>query len=67
MIKSLTTGMAETMDRHGWKTLEEFRGLRRDRVVAHSKIRRPDAEAYHGGYETRRLRGRRGTRGDAAP
>ena len=23
----------------------------RDRVVAHSKIRRPDAKAYHGGYD----------------
>ena len=32
-------------------TLEDFRGIRRDRVVAHSKIRRPDAEAYHGGYD----------------
>ena len=26
-------------------------GMRRDRVVAHSKIRRPDAKAYHGGYD----------------
>jgi len=39
------------MERHGWKTLEDFRGLRRDRVVVHSKIRRPDADAYHGGYD----------------
>src|SRR6187401_335466 len=30
VIKSLTTGMAETMDRHGWNTLEDFRGARRD-------------------------------------
>ena len=37
---------------HGWSTIEDFRGLRRDRVVAHSKIRRPDAKAYYGGYET---------------
>ena len=28
-----------------------FRGLRRDRVVVHSQIRRPDNKAYHGGYE----------------
>ena len=39
------------MERHGWTSLEDFRGLRRDRVVAHSKIRRPDAKEYHGGYE----------------
>ena len=32
-------------------SLDDFRGLRRDRVVTHSKIRRPDAGAYHGGYE----------------
>jgi dihydropyrimidine dehydrogenase (NAD+) subunit PreA len=51
VIKSLTKGMAETMDRHGWNTLEDFRGARRDRVVVHSKIRRPDAGAYHGGYD----------------
>jgi dihydroorotate dehydrogenase len=51
VIKNLTKGMAETMDRHGWNTLEDFRGTRRDRVVVHSKIRRPDADAYHGGYD----------------
>jgi dihydropyrimidine dehydrogenase (NAD+) subunit PreA len=51
VIKQLTSGMTEAMDRHGWKTLEDFRGSRRDRVVAHSKIRRPDADGYHGGYD----------------
>jgi hypothetical protein len=43
--------MQETMERHGWRSLEDFRGIRRDRVVQHSKIRRPDGEAYRGGYE----------------
>ncbi len=51
VIKNLIAGMTETMDKHGWKTLEDFRGLRRDRVVTHSKIRRPDAKSYHGGYD----------------
>jgi dihydropyrimidine dehydrogenase (NAD+) subunit PreA len=51
VIKALTAGMAQAMERHGWKSLDDFRGLRRDRVVVHSKIRRPDAKAYHGGYE----------------
>jgi dihydropyrimidine dehydrogenase (NAD+) subunit PreA len=51
VIKGLLKGMSETMERHGWKSVDDFRGLRRDRVVTHSKIRRPDAKAYHGGYE----------------
>ena len=44
-------GMTETMEKRGWESLDDFRGLLRNRVVAHSAIRRPDAGAYHGGYE----------------
>ena len=51
VIKGLLSGMEATMERHGWTSLEDFRGIRRDRVVTHSKIRRPDAKAYHGGYD----------------
>jgi dihydropyrimidine dehydrogenase (NAD+) subunit PreA len=51
IIRRLTTGMQEAMDRHGWNSLEDFRGIRRDRVVTHSKIRRPDSESYRGGYD----------------
>ena len=51
VITQLLGGMAEAMDKHGWSSIEDFRGLRRDHVVTHSKIRRPDAKAYHGGYE----------------
>jgi dihydropyrimidine dehydrogenase (NAD+) subunit PreA len=51
VIKNLTSGMIAAMERHGWSSLEDFRGIRRDRVVTHSKIRRPDAKTYHGGYE----------------
>jgi dihydropyrimidine dehydrogenase (NAD+) subunit PreA len=51
VIKQLTTGMQQAMEKSGWSTLEDFRGLRRDRVVQHSKIRRRDARAYHGGYD----------------
>jgi dihydropyrimidine dehydrogenase (NAD+) subunit PreA len=51
VIKSLITGMRDAMDRHGWASLDDFRGIRRDRIVPHSRIRRPDAKAYHGGYE----------------
>src|SRR4029450_7932852 len=38
--------MREEMHRNGWTSLEDFRGRCRDRVVAHSKIRRPDGDAY---------------------
>ena len=51
VLKRLTLGMAEAMERHGWSSLEDFRGFRRDRVVVHSKIRRPSGEAYRGGYD----------------
>jgi len=52
IIKSLTEGMRQFMEAKGYSTLDDFRGMRRERVVSHSKIRRPDAKAYHGGYET---------------
>jgi dihydropyrimidine dehydrogenase (NAD+) subunit PreA len=51
VIKSLLAGMRDAMERHGWTTLDDFRGMRRDRVVPHSRIRRPDAKSYHGGYD----------------
>ena len=54
VIRDLTAGMAAFLDRHadrGWRTLDDFRGLRRDRVVAQSQIRRPGGSEYHGGHE----------------
>ena len=51
VIKRLMSRMAATMEKRGWTSLDDFRGLLRDRVVSHSKIRRPDADAYHGGYD----------------
>jgi dihydroorotate dehydrogenase len=55
VIKALLADMAAFLEKNasrGWKTLEDFRGIRRDRIVAHSKIKRPDSADYHGGYET---------------
>jgi dihydropyrimidine dehydrogenase (NAD+) subunit PreA len=63
VIANLKAGMTATMERFGWSTLDDFRGLRRNRVVAHSEIRRPDADAYHGGYEAEGY----ASTGDAAP
>jgi dihydropyrimidine dehydrogenase (NAD+) subunit PreA len=51
VIKALNNGMAEFMDHRGFSTLADFRGMRRDRVVAHSQIKRPDKVDYHGGYD----------------
>jgi dihydropyrimidine dehydrogenase (NAD+) subunit PreA len=55
IIKALIQGYDEFLDRHadkGWTTLEDFRGIRRDRVVTHSRIRRPESKEYHGGHAT---------------
>jgi dihydropyrimidine dehydrogenase (NAD+) subunit PreA len=43
--------MTEFMERRGFARLEDFRGLRRDRVVPHSQIKRPEQYDYRGGYE----------------
>ena len=54
VIKGLLSGMQTFLERHadrGWDSLDAFRGLRRDRIVLHSEIKRPDAKAYHGGHE----------------
>jgi dihydropyrimidine dehydrogenase (NAD+) subunit PreA len=54
VIRELTNGMQAFLERNaskGWTSLEDFRGLRRDRIVAHSQIRRPDDKDYRGGYD----------------
>jgi dihydropyrimidine dehydrogenase (NAD+) subunit PreA len=51
VIKSLLDGQRTFMESRGYATLEDFRGLRRDRVVAHSQIRRPEGKTYQGGHE----------------
>jgi dihydropyrimidine dehydrogenase (NAD+) subunit PreA len=54
VIKRLNTGLDAFLERNadkGWKTVEDFRGIRRDRVVLQSQIRRPEGEGYQGGYE----------------
>jgi dihydroorotate dehydrogenase len=54
VIRGLNAGLAAFLDRNadkGWRRLSDFVGLRRDRVVAQSKIRRPTEKDYRGGYE----------------
>src|ERR671924_572825 len=42
VIRALKQGLTAFMERRGYRSLADFRGIRRDRVVQHSKIRRPD-------------------------
>jgi dihydropyrimidine dehydrogenase (NAD+) subunit PreA len=54
IIRSLKQEMTEFIEHNadkGWTSLEDFRGLRRDRVVSHSQIKRPEQLEYHGGYD----------------
>jgi len=54
VIRELKQGMSEFLDRHsdkGWTRLEDFRGIRRDRIVQQSQIKRPDTADYHGGHD----------------
>src|SRR5207253_6760185 len=57
VIKALLAGMNEFMERRGYKSLEDFRGIRRDRVVGHSQIKRPEQFDYRGGYESEEVEG----------
>ena len=54
VIATLTAGMTDFLDRHadrGWTSLDDFRGLRRGRVVAHAGIRRAATSGYRGGLD----------------
>jgi dihydropyrimidine dehydrogenase (NAD+) subunit PreA len=50
VIRGLVSGMTEFMERRGFASLESFRGARRDRVVPHAQIKRPEQTEYRGGY-----------------
>jgi dihydroorotate dehydrogenase len=51
VIKRLLAGLDAFLDKHGYASIEDFRGIRRDRVVLQSQIRRPEGDGYQGGYE----------------
>lgn len=60
VISGLVDGMTEFLERNaerGWRSLDDFRGLRRGNVVPHSRIARPDAAGYRGGYEDEEAEG----------
>jgi dihydropyrimidine dehydrogenase (NAD+) subunit PreA len=54
VIRSLVSGLTGFLERNterGFRSVEDFRGSRRDRIVAQSQIRRPADTDYHGGEE----------------
>ena len=54
VIKRLNAGLDAFLERNadkGWTSVEDFRGIRRDRVKLQSQIRRPEGDGYTGGYE----------------
>jgi dihydropyrimidine dehydrogenase (NAD+) subunit PreA len=59
VIKTLLQGMTAFLEKNGerFKNLESFRGLRRESVVAHSQIKRPEQFDYRGGYENEEQEG----------
>src|SRR5216683_1037370 len=55
VIRDLKSGLRIFLENHagkGWNRVDDVVGLRRDRVVAQSRIRRPSEKEYHGGHET---------------
>ena len=54
VVKGLVRDMEAFLEKHadrGWKGLEDFRGIRRDRIVPQSQIARPGESDYYGGHE----------------
>jgi dihydropyrimidine dehydrogenase (NAD+) subunit PreA len=54
VIRELTDGLERFLEANaakGWRRIDDVVGVRRDRVVAQSKIRRPTEKDYRGGYE----------------
>ena len=53
VIRRLNVGLDTFLARHadlGWNGVEDFRGIRRNRVVAQSQIRRPDGDPHPSGH-----------------
>jgi dihydropyrimidine dehydrogenase (NAD+) subunit PreA len=57
VIRNLVAGLREFMEQKSFSSIEDFRGLRRDRIVAQSQIRRPDKADYHGGHDAEQVEG----------
>jgi len=54
VIRGLIQDMRAFLEKHaerGWKSLEDFRWIRRERVLPQSQIARPTESDYYGGHE----------------
>lgn len=49
LIKELTDDLNEFMERKGYNSIEELRGVARDRIVEHAQVRRKSGK-YNGGH-----------------
>lgn len=49
LIQELTSDLGDYLQRKGYSSIDEFRGIARERVVEHSRVRRK-SETYNGGY-----------------
>ncbi|MEO1701317.1 MAG: tRNA-dihydrouridine synthase [Pseudomonadota bacterium] len=49
LIQELKDDLADFMERKGFSSIEEFRGIAGPRIVEHSQVRRK-SDAYNGGY-----------------
>ncbi|MEM6441461.1 MAG: tRNA-dihydrouridine synthase [Pseudomonadota bacterium] len=50
LIGELTEDLGEYLERRGLSSIEEFRGIARERIVEHAQVRRK-SDAYNGGYQ----------------
>ncbi|MEM7528396.1 MAG: tRNA-dihydrouridine synthase [Pseudomonadota bacterium] len=50
LIQELKEDLNEYLERKGYASIEDFRGIARERIVEHSQVRRK-SDAYNGGYE----------------
>ena len=49
LIQELKDDTSDYLKRHGYGSIEEFRGIARERIVEHSQVRRK-SDTYNGGY-----------------
>ena len=49
LIQELTSDLSDYLERKGYASIEEFRGVARGRIVEHSQVRRK-SDDYNGGY-----------------
>ncbi|CUI47420.1 tRNA-dihydrouridine synthase [Cognatishimia activa] len=49
LIQELKDDLSDYLERHGHSSIEDFRGIARERIVEHSQVRRK-SDSYNGGF-----------------